>query len=182
MKNIFIPENVEYFDIGFNEWSLRYNTVWREPSQFALNSAPVFFVKSEKVLAQWLQEYLKEDVCGFYPFIKTGLKYVLPDEAINVAEFLEKYAKDLTAAEKTAFTSSYTPTKTEVEGKSVVYYEDMMLAIVEGEKICTPQYNIGEDKWVWTDGVHSFFNEEFEIAQLNDSPYRTYQEYCNSVE
>ena len=181
-KNIFIPENVEYFDIGFNEWSLRYNTVWREPSQFALNSAPVFFVKSEKVLAQWLQEYLKKDVCGFYPFMQTGFKYILPDESIELSEFLETYGKELTVDEKTKFTAYYTPTKTEVEGKSVVYYEDMMLAIVEGEKICTPQYNIGEDKWVWTDGVHSFFNEEFEIAQLNDSPYLSYYEYHNSVE
>ena len=182
-KTVYIPENVEYFDLGFNEWSLRYNTLWRDTIMTSINASPVFFVKSEKVLGQWLKDYLKEDVFGFYPFMKAGFRYVLPDASIDVAAVLNKYAGDtLTAAEKTELVAYCTPTETTIESYEVVYYEAMELAIINDHMIgAATKYDIDQNTWVWPAGAHSFLSEDFEKEELNDRVYRDYYHYHNST-
>ena len=182
-KNIYIPQNVEYFDIAFNEYSIRHRAVTRSTA-YENDASPIFYMDSQAVLEQWTSEYLKKDLFGNFPLLNK-YKYVIFGENTDVAAIVDgERGKGLSAEQKSKFLAYSTPTEKKIEDKTVVAYENLPLYVLD-EAIYAPTWSFNEDgelEETWIETPYSYLTENFDKRQIADSVVLNYYEYHNAQE
>ena len=152
-KNITIPANVEYCDVLFNQYTLRYNTSTQGPR---LNpSKIVVFLNSQAVLDQWAQLYAKKDY-----FLEADLVSLIPYTILGDGVSLN------TNPSNAEFFTLFLDKCIKVENDVVYTVKEM---------------DISTGAWIDVHKVYSYLTEDYPKDDLSFDPVlQQYYEYLNS--
>ena len=137
-KNIFIPENVEFFSPLFNEYSLRYNRCVLGYGNDSFSSLPILFVDSTQAAESLIRSCIQYDPL-YGNYIRTNCKYMIFDQNIDWKKIASSAKGTIIDGDIEKFIKAYENLPLKIKN-DVVYrqiFDNAQSAFIDEWEICS---------------------------------------------